>query len=102
MPKRYKSDAFEAVHETMSDLAEVGVLDAKVMRKFDRLCLEERTEPSSLSFHMFKDAEGRWRWRLVDATGKLVASSGHGYKTRKECMSAIAQVRHAGDAKIVA
>lgn len=35
----YKSDAKAAIHETASDLYEVGLIDKKTMRRFDEACL---------------------------------------------------------------
>ena len=37
--KKYKSAALAAVHESMSDLHKIGMLDGKTMREFDRACL---------------------------------------------------------------
>jgi putative transcriptional regulator len=41
MPKNktYKSDAFAAIHETVSDLYAVGVINKQTMRHFDESCL---------------------------------------------------------------
>tara|TARA_B110000091_G_C13656968_1_gene407908 strand:+ start:290 stop:613 length:324 start_codon:yes stop_codon:yes gene_type:complete len=39
--KTYKSDAFEAIHETVTDLHDAGAIDKQTMRKFDRSCLTE-------------------------------------------------------------
>ena len=39
MAKAYKSEAFAALHESMSDLHKVGAIDSKTMREFDRACL---------------------------------------------------------------
>ena len=39
MAKAYKSKAFAALHESMSDLRQVGAIDSKTMREFDRACL---------------------------------------------------------------
>jgi putative transcriptional regulator len=39
MAKSYKSEAFAALHESMSDLLHVGAIDTKTMRDFDRACL---------------------------------------------------------------
>jgi putative transcriptional regulator len=39
MASRYRSDVMAAIHETASDLYEVGGLDRKTMRRFDVLCL---------------------------------------------------------------
>jgi DNA-binding transcriptional regulator YiaG len=37
--KRYKSDAFEALHESMKDLYELGGISDERMREFDEACL---------------------------------------------------------------
>ncbi len=39
MPKKYRSDALAANHETMEALHEVGALDRQTMREFDETCL---------------------------------------------------------------
>jgi putative transcriptional regulator len=39
MPKKYSSDAFAAIHETMEALREIGVVDKQTMREFDEACL---------------------------------------------------------------
>ena len=39
MPKKYRSNAMAAIHETAVDLHRVGGMDKKTMRKFDALCL---------------------------------------------------------------
>lgn len=39
MPKKYKSEAFAALHESMSGLHDLGIIPAKTMRKFDVSCL---------------------------------------------------------------
>jgi putative transcriptional regulator len=37
--KKYRSDAFAAIHETMEGLHEIGVVDKQTMREFDEACL---------------------------------------------------------------
>lgn len=37
--KKYRSDAFAAIHETMESLHEVGAIDKQTMREFDEACL---------------------------------------------------------------
>ena len=37
--KRYKSEAFAAVHETMDALHRIGAISKKTMRDFDAACL---------------------------------------------------------------
>jgi putative transcriptional regulator len=39
MTKKYRSEAFAAVHETMEALHEVGAIDRQTMREFDEACL---------------------------------------------------------------
>lgn len=39
MPKKYKSDAFAAIHETMEALHEIRAIDKKTMCEFDQACL---------------------------------------------------------------
>ena len=37
--RTYKSDAFAAIHEIVSDLYEAGMIDEQTMRRFDDSCL---------------------------------------------------------------
>jgi len=37
--KKYPSDAFAAIHETMQGLHEIGAIDKQTMREFDEACL---------------------------------------------------------------
>jgi len=39
MPKKYRSDALAAIHETMESLREIGAIDKQTMREFDEACL---------------------------------------------------------------
>ena len=39
MTKTYKSDAMAAIHETVSDLHEIGLADKRTMKHFDEACL---------------------------------------------------------------
>ena len=39
MTKKYRSDAFAAIHETMEALHEVGAISRQTMREFDEACL---------------------------------------------------------------
>ena len=39
MAKKYRSDAFAAIHETMEALQEVGAIGKRTMREFDAACL---------------------------------------------------------------
>jgi len=39
--KTTKSNALASVHEAISDLHEIGGVDKRTLRKFDKLCLTE-------------------------------------------------------------
>lgn len=39
MTKKYRSDGFAAIHETMEALHEVSSIDKQTMRQFDEACL---------------------------------------------------------------
>ncbi len=39
MNKTYKSEAFASIHEAISDLHEIGLVDKKTMKRFDESCL---------------------------------------------------------------
>ena len=39
MTKKYRTDAFAAIHETMEGLHEIGAIDKQTMREFDEACL---------------------------------------------------------------
>ena len=39
MPKKYRSNAMASIHEMALDLNEVGLIDKKTMKEFDKLCL---------------------------------------------------------------
>ena len=95
MGKRYKSDTMEALHGTMQSLKSVGAIDAKRLAEFDEACLLPL-------YHVYKDRRGEWRWRLVSGGGKIIASSGEGYESRKACVAAMTILKFAAEAEIAA
>lgn len=52
MPKKYRSDAFAAIHETMEALHGAGAINKQTMREFDEACL---TPVHTLSPEEIKD-----------------------------------------------
>lgn len=50
MPKRFKSDALAAVHETAQGLRDASVMDKQTMKAFDEMCLTpvEELSPSQI------------------------------------------------------
>lgn len=54
-----------------------------------------------MQYVLYKDANGEWRWRLVAANGKNIASSGEGYANKADCLHAIDLVKSSKDVKVV-
>jgi putative transcriptional regulator len=48
--RKYKSDAFEAIHSTVKGMYRAGTIDKATMRKFDESCLSvpEQMEPERI------------------------------------------------------
>ena len=49
MNRKYKSDAFQAIHESAVANFEIGAIDAERMREYDEACLEKE----ALSGHYY-------------------------------------------------
>ena len=54
--------------------------------------------PSALTFEVFKDRAGEFRWRLKSSNGQIIAVSGEGYKDKRDCQAGIHSVQSAGQA----
>ena len=54
-----------------------------------------------MTYEYYKDKKGEWRWRLVAANGRILADSGEGYKSEKECKDDINRVKNSKDAPVV-
>ncbi len=53
-------------------------------------------------FHIYNDAGGAFRWRLVAPNGKIIADSAEGYTSKQSCLEGIAAVKaHAPTAEII-
>ncbi|WP_262499966.1 helix-turn-helix domain-containing protein [Photorhabdus heterorhabditis] len=52
MVKKYRSEAFAAIHETMEALSEIGGVNKQIMREFDAACLTpiESLSPEEIRF----------------------------------------------------
>jgi len=59
--KNYRSDAFEAIHETAQGLFEIGAIDKQTMRDFDQSCLVKITEILPQEKH-HKHIENEQEW----------------------------------------
>ena len=54
-----------------------------------------------MTYVYYKDAKGEWRWRLVAANGRIIADSGEGYSSERECLADIDRVKASKDAHVV-
>jgi uncharacterized protein YegP (UPF0339 family) len=56
---------------------------------------------AGLTFEMYKDNGGDFRWRLKAANGQIIGTSGQGYKAKADCKHAIEVIQKgAAEAKI--
>jgi uncharacterized protein YegP (UPF0339 family) len=55
----------------------------------------------TLKFETYTDAKGESRWRLKSTNGQVIATSGQGYKDKRDCKNAINVIKEgAGSAKV--
>jgi uncharacterized protein len=54
-----------------------------------------------MKFHKYQDGSNEWRWRLVADNGKIIADSGEGYTTERNCDHGIDLVKAAAGAPII-
>ena len=47
----------------------------------------------TLKFETFQDVGKKYRWRLKATNGQIIATSGQGYKDRRDCRSAIDRIK---------
>jgi uncharacterized protein len=45
-----------------------------------------------MSYYIYKDAQGHWRWYLQAGNGRKLADSGEGYWNKQDCRNAIGLV----------
>jgi uncharacterized protein YegP (UPF0339 family) len=51
------------------------------------------TTPARMTYSVYKDAGGQWRWRLLAANNRIVADSGEGYHNKQNCLTAIELIK---------
>lgn len=45
---------------------------------------------TSMTYWMYKDRAGQWRWQLVhNSNGKVISDSGEGYWNKSDCIHGI-------------
>lgn len=57
MSKKYRSEAFAAIHETMEALHDVGAINKQTMREFDETCLSPVEEISPEQIREIRERE---------------------------------------------
>jgi putative transcriptional regulator len=65
MAKKYRSDAFAAIHETVEALHNIGAIDKQTMREFDDACL------TPVHGQTGQDEE-HWLWLSWGKYGKVI------------------------------
>jgi uncharacterized protein YegP (UPF0339 family) len=53
-----------------------------------------------MTYWIYKDATGQWRWYLQAANNRKLADSGESYRNKQDCLDAIALVKGSRDAPI--
>jgi uncharacterized protein YegP (UPF0339 family) len=54
-----------------------------------------------MTYYIYKDQQGQFRWRLTAANYKIIATSGEGYWNRADCRAAIDLVKSSTSAPVV-
>lgn len=58
MTKKYKSEALEAIHDTMAGLHKLGIVNKTTMRDFDERCLTPVPKISAKEVKRIREAAG--------------------------------------------
>ncbi|MBL3607258.1 YegP family protein [Rhodovulum sulfidophilum] len=53
-----------------------------------------------MTYQLYKDANGFWRWTLFAANGRKIANSGEGYHNKSDAVSAINLVKGSSTAPV--
>jgi uncharacterized protein YegP (UPF0339 family) len=51
------------------------------------------SQPTGLTFELYKDSAGEFRWRLKNADGVNIGTSGKGYKDKADCQKSIDAIK---------
>ncbi|MBO6782397.1 MAG: DUF1508 domain-containing protein [Alphaproteobacteria bacterium] len=54
-----------------------------------------------LTYELYKDKAGEWRWRLRAANNKIIADCGEGYQNKQDCLAGIELVKGSIAAEVV-
>lgn len=53
-----------------------------------------------MSYHIYKDRVGEYRWRLRAGNNRIIADSGEGYRNKADCIAAINLVKSSHSAPV--
>ncbi len=54
-----------------------------------------------MTYYIYKDRTGEWRWFLMTSNARKIADSGEGYKNRSDCLAAIRLVQSSARANVI-
>lgn len=52
-------------------------------------------------YEVYEDEAGEWRWRLVEANGRIIAESGEGYVSKSNLERAIENLKDEADGSTI-
>jgi uncharacterized protein YegP (UPF0339 family) len=52
-----------------------------------------------MQFRVYRNWLRQWRWTLVAANGRKIATSGEGYRNKADCLDAIVLVKQSASAQ---
>jgi uncharacterized protein YegP (UPF0339 family) len=55
----------------------------------------------NMKFHVYKDTNNEWRWRLKATNGNILADSGEGYSAKADCLAGIQSVKGSANSQVV-
>ena len=53
-----------------------------------------------MTFYVYQDRSGEWRWYLKSSNGRKIADSGEGYVSKQSCLDGIDLVKSAFNAPV--
>ncbi|EOZ4303758.1 helix-turn-helix domain-containing protein [Salmonella enterica] len=83
MSKKYRNEAYAAIHETMEALHEIGAVDKQTMRQFDESCLSPIIPMTSEKIRALREREHLSQpvfARYLNVSKNLVSSWERGVK----------------------
>jgi uncharacterized protein YegP (UPF0339 family) len=95
-----RNTAFHAPSEKMNELSAGLVLAAaeRIVSELSRIAFEEKL---GMTYQIFRDAHGEWRWRLKAANGRIIANSSQGYRRKQDCLDDINRIKKNSETSVV-